>query len=436
MDHNSKRIENKEILTKLWTHERHKKQAKYIEIRHPVLTRYGEDIAQDACLKFLDSYNPVKNLNPLISYYRYTLQCIAPYYKLLLHNKEVSTEPENMSFENYSEICDNKSYLERIIDRKPKLTKLLDTLYLYRKTRGMGKDDFRVGSLNEPAKAYWRKVLLFSNLLDMQKKFEYNIPKHPVVHTSVHVKGETNLSFKKQKNYTPLANRKFLFQIEPRLKMAEAVHYAQLQRYQMPSLFKQYKLENEENPKLAKQEKIPIMGGVVTDKDNNIIGKAHKGFKGNPLTDHCEFILFERILTREERKKVEGGKLYVTLEPCNARGIGKIPCAARCVLMKLKTVYIGNLDLNKSVTNEGVKILRTGIIKFEKNQTAIIESFKQQVLEQFNYPIEEIIKNDDDYIFFKIGEPLEVKNFDLDLNMQLLYINGTFQGDQAPQHFE
>jgi pyrimidine deaminase RibD-like protein len=89
-------------------------------------------------------------------------------------------------------------------------------------------------------------------------------------------------------------------------------------------------------------------------KDGMELGMAFRGETGPG--DHAEYGLLERKLAYDN---VVGGTLYTTLEPCTARGLGKVPCADRICARNLGRVVVGMLDPNQDICGRGVRQLRS-----------------------------------------------------------------------------
>jgi ATP-dependent DNA helicase RecG len=98
----------------------------------------------------------------------------------------------------------------------------------------------------------------------------------------------------------------------------------------------------------------PKVGAVLvyTENGKEIIVKTHRGSLRD--AEHCEYTLIERILTN---KNLEGATLYVTLEPCSERNEPKRPCALRVIRARISKVFIGMLDKNPDIYEEGKKML-------------------------------------------------------------------------------
>ncbi len=114
----------------------------------------------------------------------------------------------------------------------------------------------------------------------------------------------------------------------------------------------------------------PLVGAVVV-KGNKIIGQGyHRYYGGN----HAEVNAIESAT-----EDVEGGTIYVTLEPCSH--FGKTPpCAKKIVESKLARVVIGMTDPNPLVAGRGIRILEEAGIEVV---TGVLEEDVKELNEVF-----------------------------------------------------
>jgi len=98
----------------------------------------------------------------------------------------------------------------------------------------------------------------------------------------------------------------------------------------------------------------PKVGVILADQDGNILERAHRGESGDG--DHAEFL----CIMKAKEKNVNLGTclLFVTLEPCTARGPGKTACTKHIIDSGIKKVYIGMLDPNPQICGKGETRLR------------------------------------------------------------------------------
>jgi pyrimidine deaminase RibD-like protein/SAM-dependent methyltransferase len=119
----------------------------------------------------------------------------------------------------------------------------------------------------------------------------------------------------------------------------------------------------------------PFVGAVIADGNGQVISKACRGETG--LGRHAEFI----ALTRAAEAGVDLGnaEMFVTLEPCTARGPGKTPCVERIKGSGIRRVHIGMLDPNPQILGRGETQLRWEDIDVERFPSDLI-----RVLEELN----------------------------------------------------
>jgi len=212
------------------------------------------------------------------------------------------------------------------------------------------------------------------------------------------------------------------------------------------------------------KNKIPVLSAVATDKNNNLISYCHKGqiVSINPQRErrsfqkHCEYTLLKEILEENNAiDQLEGGELYVTLEPCNSRTFFclnprcdekcthenvelKIPCAVRCLESGISKIYIGSIDSNKSVERKGEEILRTGCYFFKLKDGGFYSSQEdvrkmekeirsQKLLELYfiakGYKLE---YSDPNEKIYRINNGIQVDYFPPDLIDEICELNGKF----------
>jgi pyrimidine deaminase RibD-like protein len=101
----------------------------------------------------------------------------------------------------------------------------------------------------------------------------------------------------------------------------------------------------------------PLVGAVLSRGDGTVIHTAHRGERG--AGDHAEFICLQKAA--EAHTNLAGCVLFVTLEPCTARGAEKTPCTTRILSSGVKKIYIGMLDPNPVICGRGETRLRFDI---------------------------------------------------------------------------
>ena len=175
----------------------------------------------------------------------------------------------------------------------------------------------------------------------------------------------------------------------------------------------------------------PLLSAVAVDKNGDIVKTAFKGERGC-MDDHCEYTLFEEILSNTDKERIKGGTLYVTLEPCNKRGAKKIPCAVRCVEAGISKIYIGTHDPDESVKWKGITTLKTGTYSFKvDNNDYIMKKYDADkkadimLMKHFNSKKYSSIYENGLKIY-KIGNSVEVRFFHPDLSIEIMQLNKEF----------
>lgn len=213
---------------------------------------------------------------------------------------------------------------------------------------------------------------------------------------------------------------------------------------------------------------IPILSAVAVDANGKIIDSCFKGQveskspqgKRRTFEKHCEYTLFEEVITLSNDKvRLNGGTLYITLEPCNKRKFfcknpdcnddcahgekePKIPCAVRCLESGIAKLYIGMYDTNKNIYFQGYSILKNGeyaimlkddgsIDSTEKDkQNARKEIESQHLMESYlkdkGYCCKTISNEKSKQRVYKISNGINVKFFDEDLLREICELNKDF----------
>jgi pyrimidine deaminase RibD-like protein len=98
----------------------------------------------------------------------------------------------------------------------------------------------------------------------------------------------------------------------------------------------------------------PRVGAVLADSNGSILERAHRGESGRG--EHAEFLLLTKA--KANNRALRDASIFVTLEPCTARGPGKVACTQRILDSEVSTVYIGMLDPNPQICGRGETFLR------------------------------------------------------------------------------
>jgi pyrimidine deaminase RibD-like protein len=106
----------------------------------------------------------------------------------------------------------------------------------------------------------------------------------------------------------------------------------------------------------------PLVGAILADEDGKIILRAHRG--ENNDGGHAEYTLIKKA--DDAKVDLRNKTLFVTLEPCTRRGVGKVPCAVRVVESQIRRVFIGMLDPNPAIAGRGELFLFTRGVEVER----------------------------------------------------------------------
>ena len=116
----------------------------------------------------------------------------------------------------------------------------------------------------------------------------------------------------------------------------------------------------------------PFVGAVLADKEGNVIETAFRGESGRGR--HAEYVILQKA--KEKGVDLANAELFVTLEPCTARGPGKTPCATRIKDSGIKRVFIGMLDPNLQILGRGETALRWAGIDVERFPSDLIRELE------------------------------------------------------------
>lgn len=112
----------------------------------------------------------------------------------------------------------------------------------------------------------------------------------------------------------------------------------------------------------------PAVGCVILDKNNHLLSK---GFHQKYGDSHAEINAL-KLLPEE---KLEGARVFVTLEPCSHYGKTP-PCAEALARLPIKEVIYGLQDPNPLVAGKGLEILRRagiGVQHYNQKQNKLEE---------------------------------------------------------------
>lgn len=125
----------------------------------------------------------------------------------------------------------------------------------------------------------------------------------------------------------------------------------------------------------------PYVGAVLVRPDGTWAAACRGELRDG---DHAEFTLLER---KQRDQRLDGSVLYVTLEPCapGSRGPGKLSCAQRVALARIKKVYVGVADPDPMVDRKGIDYLQKSgaqVIMFDRDLQDQISELNRPFFEQ------------------------------------------------------
>ena len=110
------------------------------------------------------------------------------------------------------------------------------------------------------------------------------------------------------------------------------------------------------NSRLGLTGSNPSVGCVIV-KNDKIISIGQTSYNGRP---HAEFNAIKNCID-----KLNGSKMYVTLEPCCHHGLTP-PCTDIIIKSKISEVIYSVADIDKRVRNKSLKVLKLNNIKVKK----------------------------------------------------------------------
>lgn len=129
--------------------------------------------------------------------------------------------------------------------------------------------------------------------------------------------------------------------------------------------------------KLAMKEKeVPI--GAVLVKDNKVIAKAHnQKEKKKDVTAHAEILVIKKASKKLNNWRLNGTKLYVTLEPCAM-------CASAINQARISEVIYALKDPHNGAIDSGAKLYRFKTINNPPKVTSgVMEKEAKELLKRF-----------------------------------------------------
>ena len=140
----------------------------------------------------------------------------------------------------------------------------------------------------------------------------------------------------------------------------------------------------------------PSVGCVIV-KNNKIISIGQTGHNGRP---HAEYNAIKNSID-----KVNGSKIYISLEPCNHYGKTP-PCTNLIIKNKIKEVFYSINDIDRKVKGKSFNILRKKKIKVQKGllkerAKELYESYTQNRLRKLPYVTGKLAITKNDLIYVK-----------------------------------
>ena len=152
----------------------------------------------------------------------------------------------------------------------------------------------------------------------------------------------------------------------------------------------------------------PMVGAVILDKNGNL---ASEGFHQKAGMPHAEAMAFNNL-----KKDVNGGSIYVNLEPCSHHGRTP-PCVDKVISSGVKKVFISMQDPDKRVSGKGIKLLKDAGIQVhlglcEKESRDLNRSFIHRNISDNAYGVLKWAMSLDGRVALRNGESKWITNKD------------------------
>jgi pyrimidine deaminase RibD-like protein/SAM-dependent methyltransferase len=124
----------------------------------------------------------------------------------------------------------------------------------------------------------------------------------------------------------------------------------------------------------------PNVGAIIADRKGNILQRAHRGEKAGC---HAEYLCIQKA--KKAGHNLEDCSLFITLEPCTARGPDRKACTIHIIESGIKKVYIGMLDPNPRICGRGETRLRftVDVERYPSNLIKEIAKINQEFIEKY-----------------------------------------------------
>ena len=151
----------------------------------------------------------------------------------------------------------------------------------------------------------------------------------------------------------------------------------------------------------------PSVGCLIV-KDDKIISIGQTGYNGRPHAEHNAI--------KNSFEKLEGSKMYVTLEPCNHYGKTP-PCTKNIIRSGISELIYSMEDIDKRVKGKSYKILSSKKIKVKKGLLKgeardLYDSYIKNRIKKLPYITAKIAVSKNDLIYSKGFKRITDKNSD------------------------
>ena len=159
----------------------------------------------------------------------------------------------------------------------------------------------------------------------------------------------------------------------------------------------------------------PSVGCVIT-KNDEIISIGQTGYNGRP---HAEYNAIKNSF-----EKLNGSKMYVTLEPCNHYGKTP-PCTNKIIKNKISELIYSIEDIDKKVKGKSFNILSNKNIKVKRgllkeDAKKLYDSYKKNRVEKLPFVTAKIAVSKNKLIYSKGTQENHRKR--LLINFLIIYV--------------